>query len=86
MLRLLGNERRLMILCFLLVHGEMNVGQLAEAVGLSQSALSQHLARLRANSLIEFRRDARTLYYRLCDKRATRIIKLLKDLYCKDID
>ena len=82
MLKLLGNEYRLLILCFLIAHGEMKVGELVEAVGLSQSALSQHLALLREDGLISFRREAQTLYYRVCDPRAARILKLLKDVYC----
>jgi len=82
MLKLLGNEYRLLILCFLIAHGEMKVGELVEAVGLSQSALSQHLALLRDDGLIAFRREAQTLYYSVADPRAARILKLLKDVYC----
>lgn len=58
----MSNAKRLLILCNL-VHGEMPVGRLAEAVGLSQSALSQHLAKLRARKLVTTRRDAQTIYY-----------------------
>jgi len=82
MLKLLGNEKRLLILCSLIVHGEMKVGDLVKAVGLSQSALSQHLALLRADGLLAFRRESQTLYYRVSDPRAARILKLLKDIYC----
>lgn len=82
MLKLLGNENRLLILCSLITHGQMKVGDLVKAVGLSQSALSQHLALLRADGLVSFRRDSQTLYYRVADVRAARILKLLKDLYC----
>lgn len=57
-LRELGNERRLMILCKLVEWGEANVSALAEAVGLSQSALSQHLARMRDEKLVTFRRES----------------------------
>ena len=57
MLKLLGNENRLLILCWLAAHGEMKVGDIVEAVGLSQSALSQHLALLRADGLVTFRRE-----------------------------
>jgi DNA-binding transcriptional ArsR family regulator len=84
MLKLLGNEHRLLILCFLIAQGEMRVGDLVDAVGLSQSALSQHLALLREDGLVAFRRESQTLYYRVCDPRAERILKLLKDLYCGD--
>ena len=57
MLKLLGNENRLLILCSLAARGEMKVGDIVEAVGLSQSALSQHLALLRADGLVAFRRE-----------------------------
>ena len=57
MLKLLGNEYRLLILCFLAAHGEMKVGDLVDAVGLSQSALSQHLALLREDGLVAYRRE-----------------------------
>jgi len=82
MLKLLGNEYRLLILCFLIAQGEMKVGDLVEAVGLSQSALSQHLALLREDGLVAFRRQSQTLYYRVSDPRAAQILKLLKNLYC----
>jgi ArsR family transcriptional regulator, virulence genes transcriptional regulator len=85
MLKLLGNENRLLILCSLAVHGEMKVGDIVDAVGLSQSALSQHLALLRADGLVAFRRESQTLYYRVSDPRAARILKLLKDIYCGDL-
>jgi ArsR family transcriptional regulator, virulence genes transcriptional regulator len=85
MLKLLGNQYRLLILCFLAAKGEMKVGDLVEAVGLSQSALSQHLALLREDGLVAFRRESQTLYYRVSDPRAARILKLLKDIYCGDL-
>jgi DNA-binding transcriptional ArsR family regulator len=85
MLKLLGNERRLLILCFLVAHKEMRVGELVSAVGLSQSALSQHLAILRADGLVTFRRESQALYYRISDLRAARVLKLLKDIYCGDM-
>jgi DNA-binding transcriptional ArsR family regulator len=82
MLRLLANEKRLLMLCQLVSAGEMNVGTLAEAVGLSQSALSQHLAKLREDRLVATRREAQTIYYRLADPKAAQILALLRDLYC----
>jgi ArsR family transcriptional regulator, virulence genes transcriptional regulator len=85
MLKLLGNENRLLILCSLAARGEMKVGDIVEAVGLSQSALSQHLALLRADGLVAFRRESQTLYYRISDPRAARLLKLLKDMYCGDL-
>lgn len=85
MLKLIGNERRLLILCFLVARGEMRAGELVRVVGLSQSALSQHLARLRADGLIAFRRQSQTLHYRISDPRAARILKSLKDIYCANL-
>jgi len=82
MLKLIGNERRLLILCFLVAKGEMRAGELSRVAGLSQSALSQHLARLRAEGLIAFRRESQTLHYRISDPRAAQILKLLKTIYC----
>ena len=81
----LANENRLLILCYLMMNKEMKVGDLVDAVRLSQSALSQHLTKLRDEGLVEFRRDAQTLHYRIADARVNRIITLLKKLYCEDI-
>ncbi|HEY1180662.1 MAG TPA: metalloregulator ArsR/SmtB family transcription factor [Rhodocyclaceae bacterium] len=85
LLKLLGNEKRLLILCFLAVRGEMTVGEIVDVVKLSQSALSQHLAKLRADGLVAFRRNSQTLHYRVADKRALRMLQVLKDIYCGDI-
>ena len=85
MLKLIGNENRLIVLCFLMTRGEMKAGELVEAVGLSQSALSQHLGRLRSDGLVTYRRQSQTLYYRIADPDAVRILKLLKDIYCDDL-
>lgn len=85
LLKMLASEKRLLILCFLAVRGEMAVGELVVPVKLSQSALSQHLAKLRADGLVEFRRDAQTLYYRVADPRALRLLQVLKEIYCGDL-
>ena len=85
LLKLLGNEKRLMILCFLAVRGEMTVGELASAVRLSQSALSQHLARLRADGLVAFRRTSQTLHYHIADRRALHVLRVLKQIYCGEL-
>ncbi len=82
MLKLLGNEHRLLILCCLIARGETKVGDVVEIVGLSQSALSQHLALLRTDGLVTYRRESQTLYYRVSDPRAARFLKLLKNVYC----
>jgi DNA-binding transcriptional ArsR family regulator len=81
LLRLLANERRLLILCFLATSGEMSVGALVEALGLSQSALSQHLAKLRREGLVHYRRESQTLLYRLADPRTVRVLSVLKDIF-----
>ena len=85
LLKLLGNEKRLLILCFLSVRGEMTVGELVSAVKLSQSALSQHLARLRADGLVAYRRNSQTLHYRVADPRALHLLAVLKEIYCGDL-
>jgi DNA-binding transcriptional ArsR family regulator len=85
LLKLLGNEKRLLILCFLAVRGEMTVGELVGVVKLSQSALSQHLARLRADGLVVFRRTSQTLHYHVADQRALRVLQVLKEIYCGDV-
>ncbi|MGL4294633.1 MAG: ArsR/SmtB family transcription factor [Aestuariivirga sp.] len=81
-LKSLSNEKRLMILCKLLEEGEMSVLPIAEAVGLGQSALSQHLARMRAEKIVDFRRDGQTLYYRIADPKVAQLLKSLKSIFC----
>lgn len=85
LMRALSNEHRLLILCHLIADGEMHVGDLVLKIGLSQSALSQHLAKLRAEGLVTFRRDAQTLFYRVCDDRAASVLALLQQIYCPDL-
>jgi len=80
LLKLLANEQRLTVLCRLSGE-EMSVTELGEYVNLSQSALSQHLAKLRADGLVATRRDAQTIYYRLSDPIAERLIGVLCELY-----
>ena len=82
LLKTLGNQRRLMVLCRLVENGEMTVGDLAEAVNLSQSALSQHLAKMRGEGVVAFRRDGQTLWYRISDRRLETLLATLYDLYC----
>ena len=85
LLRALANERRLMILCKLVECGEGNVSALAEAVGLSQSALSQHLAKMREEGLVTFRRESQTLWYRIADPRIEQLFATLHRLFCKPV-
>ncbi|MBS1183251.1 MAG: bigR 1 [Proteobacteria bacterium] len=81
LLSALGQTKRLMVLCRL-VDREMSVGALAESVGLGQSALSQHLARLRDLGIVATRREAQTIYYRLASDNARRLIGVLYEIYC----
>jgi len=80
----LANDRRLLILCKLVEVGEATVGSLAADVGLSQSALSQHLARMRDEGIVTFRREAQTLWYRIGDRRIETLLATLHRLYCAD--
>jgi ArsR family transcriptional regulator len=80
-LALAANARRLLILCEL-AQGEQSVGALQAAVGLSQSALSQHLAKLRAAGMVATRRDAKTIYYRLGDAETEALMAALYDTFC----
>lgn len=82
LLRMVGNEHRLLVLCLLIEHGQMTVGALLEYVPLSQSALSQHLAKMREEGLVTYRREAQTLYYRIDNPDVERLIATLKDLFC----
>ncbi len=82
LLRLLANEHRLVLLCHLIDEGEVTVGRLAEAVGLSQPALSQHLARLREDGLVAARREGTALHYRVADPRVARLLATLRGLFC----
>ena len=82
LLRLLANERRLLLLCHLVGAGEMTVSALAATVGLSQPALSQHLAILREDGLVTTRKASQAVFYRLSDPKAARLLEVLRDLYC----
>lgn len=84
-LKLMANEHRLLVLCHLLGKGEASVTELVRETGLSQSALSQHLARLREVGLVAFRREAQTLFYRVCDSRAECVLGVLKDIFCPNL-
>ena len=83
LLKAMSNQSRLMILCQL-NDGEKSVGELERIVGLSQSALSQHLARLRRDKLVKPRREAQTIFYSLQGDEAVTVIKTLYGLYCRD--
>ena len=82
LLKAISNENRLMIVCAL-HRGEKSVGALEEIVGLSQSALSQHLARLRRDGIVKTRRDAQTIFYSLKNDTAKKLL-LVMDSLCYD--
>ncbi len=83
LLRTLGNEKRLMILCRL-GPGELQAGALQAPLELSQSALSQHLAVLREAGVVATRRDGQTIWYRIADPAAVKIIETLAAIFCPD--
>jgi ArsR family transcriptional regulator, virulence genes transcriptional regulator len=80
-LKALANRHRLMVLCEL-HKDELSVTRLQETVGLSQSSLSQHLARLREDNLVKTRRESQTIYYSLANENVSRVIGLLYELFC----
>jgi DNA-binding transcriptional ArsR family regulator len=81
LLKLLGHEKRLLVLCFLAVRGEMTAGELVGVAKLSQSALSQHLAKLRSLNLVETRRDRQMIYYSCKSESARRLLHTLEGIF-----
>jgi len=81
LLKALANEKRLLILCQL-AQGERSVTALNAQLDLSQSALSQHLAVLRSDGLVQTRREAQTIYYAIAEGPAQRIMQTLHDIFC----
>ena len=82
LLKALAHETRLMILC-LLVQEERSVGELEQLMGLRQPSVSQQLARLRFDGLVNARREGRTIYYSLGSEEAKQVVSLLYELYCQ---
>ncbi|MFC0339473.1 ArsR/SmtB family transcription factor [Paracoccus niistensis] len=82
-LALVANAKRLLILCEL-VQGERSVGALQAAVGLGQSALSQHLAKLREAGMVDTRREAQTIHYRISDPDVQVLMAALYEAFCKE--
>jgi DNA-binding transcriptional ArsR family regulator len=80
LLKSLANEKRLLIVC-LLSQGEKNVGDLEKQVGLSQSALSQHLARLRRDGVVDTRREAQTIFYTIKNPAVHKLLDCLNVIY-----
>jgi ArsR family transcriptional regulator, virulence genes transcriptional regulator len=85
LLKAMANEARLLVLCHLAESGELSVGALVDRVGLSQSALSQHLAKLREEGLVATRKEAQTVFYSVCDPKAGQLLALLHDLFCPEL-
>ena len=83
LMKTLGHKDRLMVLCHL-SGGERSVGELAALLEIPQSPLSQHLARMRKESLVKTRREAQTIYYSIASEEAARIVALMHELYCSD--
>ena len=83
LMRTLGHKDRLMILCHL-ISGEKSVGELAGLLEIPQSPLSQHLARMRKESLVTTRREAQTIYYSIASSEAARMVELMHELYCSE--
>lgn len=82
LLKALSNPNRLLLLC-LLSEGESTVTELEAALGLRQPAISQQLARLRAEGLVASRRDGKSIHYRLASEEARRVMELLYELFCR---
>ena len=85
LLKLLGHPDRLMVLCQLKL-GQQSVGELSKNLGIKQSPLSQHLARMRHEGVVTARRDAQTMFYSIADPKVAQVITVLYDLYCTQDD
>lgn len=84
-MKALAHEGRLMTLCYLST-GEKSVTELEELLSSRQAAVSQQLTRLRLEGLVDFRREGKTIYYRLADDRARRMLELVYEMFCADQD
>ena len=82
LLSAMGSRKRFIVFCNL-VNDEMQVGALAKKAEMSQSALSQHLARLKASNLVKTRRDAQTVYYSISSDAVLAVLRTLDDIYCR---
>ena len=85
LLKLLGHPDRLMVLCQLKA-GDQSVGELSKNLGIKQSPLSQHLARMRHQGVVTSRRDGQTIYYAIADEKVERVVSVLYDLFCEEDD
>lgn len=78
----LGHEGRLRLLCYLAEAGEVSVGELTARVGLSQSALSQHLAKLRGEGLVTTRKQSQLVFYRIAEPKVLDLLNALRAVFC----
>ncbi len=85
LMRTLANQNRLMIVCTL-IEGEYSGGELEDMLGIQQPTLSQQLGVLRDAGLVETRRDAKQIFYRLTEEKAARLVGALYDIFCADED
>lgn len=85
LLKVMANECRLLVLCHLVEAGELSVGELMVRLEISQSALSQHLARLREERLVATRKEAQSVFYRVDDPKAEQVLALLYRLFCPEL-
>ncbi len=83
LLKTLTHPARLMIACTL-VEGERSVGQLEAELGVHQPTLSQQLTVLREARIVETRRDAKQIFYRLTDGRIARLVQSLYAIFCAE--
>lgn len=81
LLKALANRHRLLILCQL-IGGERSVGELAAFLGIRDSTVSQHLAILRRDDLVDARRDGQTIWYSICSAPARELVEVLYRSYC----
>ena len=84
LLKALSHETRLLILC-ILSEGEKSVSELEEMLSMPQAAVSQQLARLRFDRLVNTRREGRMIYYSVADKEVSSVVETLYDLFCKPV-
>ena len=82
LLKLLGNEDRLLLLCQL-SQGECCVGDLEQRLGIRQPTLSQQLGALRADGVVSTRREGKNIYYAIAEPRVLHLLQALHDLYCE---
>lgn len=81
-LRAVSHEGRLLVLCLLAEEGELSAGELTRRIGMGQSALSQHLSRLRAEKLVATRKAAQSVFYRIADPKMNQLLTALHAIYC----